>query len=104
MARCPEGTSSALLWAAKNAGSAVLVHIFGVGSFGLLRFQFGVLGLECVRNVLEENQTENDVLLLGRVHVVAQRIRRRPKLRLKSKWGAIRQEVNLRSLGLREEE
>jgi hypothetical protein len=33
-----------------------------------------VLGLEGVADVLEEDQTKNDVLVLGRIHVVAERV------------------------------
>ena len=53
---------------------AVLVGVFGVGALALLRVELGVLRLEGVGDVLEEDQAEDDVLVLGRVHVVAQRV------------------------------
>jgi hypothetical protein len=42
--------------------------------------ELGVLGLESVRNVFEKDQAEDDVLVLRRVHVVAQRIGHLPEL------------------------
>ena len=66
----------------EDAGGAVLVGVFGVGALLLLRFELGVLGLEGVGDVLEEDQAEDDVLVLGRVHVVAQRVGRLPELGL----------------------
>lgn len=37
---------------------------------------------ECVRNVLEKNESEDDMLVLGRIHVAAHLIRRLPQLLL----------------------
>jgi hypothetical protein len=49
-----------------------------------------VFRLERIRDVFEENQAERDVLVLGGVHVVAQRVGRLPQLRLETKLcGAI---------------
>ncbi len=45
-------------------------------------FELGVLGLEGVGDVLEEDQAEDDVLVLGRVHVVAERVGGCPELGL----------------------
>jgi hypothetical protein len=42
--------------------------------------QLGVLGLEGVADVLEEDEPEDDVLVLGRVHVVAEHVGRGPEL------------------------
>ena len=53
-----------------------------------LRFELGVLRLEGVGDVLEEDQAEDDVLVLGRVHVVAQRVGGRPELGLEAEVGA----------------
>jgi hypothetical protein len=53
-----------------------------------LSVEFGVLGLEGVGNVFEEDQAQDDVLIFRRVHVVAQRIGRGPKLRLEAQIGA----------------
>jgi hypothetical protein len=43
-----------------------------------------VLGFEGVRDVLEENQPEDDVLIFCRVHVVAQRVCGLPELAFKA--------------------
>jgi len=40
--------------------------------------------LERVRDVLEEDQPQHDVFILGGVHVSAQLVRRRPQQRFKS--------------------
>ena len=45
----------------------------------LLLDEFGVLGLEGIGDVLQEDEAEDDVLVLGGVHVVAQRICRLPE-------------------------
>jgi hypothetical protein len=47
-----------------------------------LRFEFGVFRVEGVGDVLEKDQAEDDVLVLCRVHVVAQSVCGRPKLAL----------------------
>ena len=62
-------------YSSRSSGSAPSV---------LLRSEFGVLGLEGVRDVLEEDQPEDDVLVLGGVHVVAQRVGRGPELGLEA--------------------
>jgi hypothetical protein len=74
------------------AGSRIFVRVFGIGALRLLGFEFGVLRLESVGNVLEKNQAEDDVLVLRRVHVIAQRVRRRPQLRFKTQGSTICQE------------
>ena len=71
----------------EDAGGAVLVGVLGVGALRLLRFELGVLGLEGVGDVLEEDQAEDDVLVLGRVHVVAQRVGGGPELGLEAQGG-----------------
>jgi hypothetical protein len=43
-----------------------------------------MLGLKSVGDVLEKDQTENNMLVLGRVHVVAESIRSGPELGLKT--------------------
>ena len=58
---------------------AVLVGVFGVGALCFLRFEFGVLRLEGIGDVLEEDQAENNMLVLRRVHIVTQRVGRRPE-------------------------
>ena len=68
----------------EDVRGAVLVRVFGVGALRLLRFELGVLRLEGVGDVLEEDQAEDDVLVLGRVHVVAQRVGGGPELGLEA--------------------
>ena len=52
-----------------------------------LGIQFRVPGFEGVGNVIKEDQAERDVLVLGRVRVVAQR-RRPPRAWLRNRGGA----------------
>ncbi len=66
----------------EDVDRAVLVGVLGIGALRRLGFELGVLRLEGVGDVFEEDQSEDDVLVLGGIHVVAQRIRRRPQLRL----------------------
>jgi hypothetical protein len=62
------------------AGGAVFIGILGVGALGALLVKLRVLGLEGVGDVLQENQAEHDVLVFGRIHVVAQRVGGGPEL------------------------
>lgn len=55
-----------------------------IGALLRLGGKLGVLGLEGVGNVFEEDQAKDDVLVFRRVHVVAQRIGGSPELGLKS--------------------
>ena len=71
----------------EDVDGAVLVGVLRVGALRLLRLQLGVLRLEGVGDVLEEDQAEDDVLVLGRVHVVAQRVGGRPELGLEAEVG-----------------
>ena len=71
----------------KDTDGAILVRVFGVGAFCLLCVEFGVLGLEGVGDVLEKNQTKDDVLVFGRIHVVAQTVGHLPELGFKAKIG-----------------
>ena len=64
--------SRRILEGPEDAGDTVVVAIFGIGALLLLRFEFLALGLEGVGDVLEEDQSEDDVLVLSRVYVVAQ--------------------------------
>src|SRR5205814_2219080 len=62
--------------------SAVFVGIFGIRA-GVIPYpgnEFGVMLFEAVGDVLEEDETENDVLVLGGVHVAAQLIGCEPEL------------------------
>jgi len=50
----------------------VLVRVFRVGPMCPFGLELGVLLLEGVGDVLEEDQAQDDVLVLGRVHVGAE--------------------------------
>jgi hypothetical protein len=56
------------------------IQVFRFIAFRFLRFQLCVLLLERIRNILQENQTEDNVLVFGGVHAAAQRVRHLPKL------------------------
>ncbi len=71
------------------ASAAVLVGILGIGALRALGLELGVAFLEGVGDVLEEDQAEDDVLVLGGVHVVAQRVGGGPELRLEADGGAV---------------
>src|SRR5665648_381275 len=69
---------------------AVLVEVLRVRPARLLGDELGVLLLERVRDVLEEDQPEDDVLVLPGVHVVAERIGHLPQLGLVADRCAVR--------------
>ena len=72
----------------EDVGGAVFVGVFGVGALRLAAASSSAcLRLEGVGDVLEEDQAEDDVLVLGRVHVVAQRVGGRPQLGLEAEVG-----------------
>jgi len=71
----------------EDARGAVLVRVLGVGARGAVGLELRVLGLEGVTDVLEEDQAQDDVLVLGRVHVVAQRVGGLPELGLEAAAG-----------------
>ena len=66
----------------------VLVRVLRIGAFGPFRFQPGVPLLEGVGDVLEEDEAEDDVFVLGRVHAAAQGVGHAPQLRLVAGRGA----------------
>ena len=74
----------------EDAGGLVLVGVLGVGAFGSggRGGQLGVLGIERVADVLEEDEPEHDVLVLGGVHVVTQGIGGLPELGFEAVGGA----------------
>jgi hypothetical protein len=80
---------SRLLRNPEDARGLVLVWVFGIGALSALSIEFGMFGFEGVRDVFEEDQTEDDMLVLRRVHVVPQRIRGGPEFLLKPKRGSI---------------
>ena len=69
----------------------VFVRILGIGA-GVVAFagdELGVVLLEGVGDVLEEDQAEDDVLVLRRVHVVAQLVGGEPELGLEAEVGGV---------------
>ena len=79
-----EGRPAGLLGHPEDIRGPVLVGVLGVGALRLLGLELGVLGLEGIGDVLEEDQAQDDVLVLGRVHVVAQGVGGLPELRLEA--------------------
>ena len=65
----------------------ILVRVLGGG--GILGQQRRALGLEGVRDVLEEDQAERDVLVVGRLQVLAQLVGGQEQLRLEAEIGAV---------------
>lgn len=56
----------------ENVFCAVFIGVFGVGALSLLSDKFDAVFLKGVRNVLEEDKTEDDVFVFGGVHRAAQ--------------------------------
>jgi hypothetical protein len=73
----------------EDAGGAILVGVFRVGALLALCLQLGVLLLERVGDVFEEQQAEHDVLVFSRVHVVAQGIGHAPQVGLEADLAVI---------------
>ncbi|GIV04128.1 MAG: hypothetical protein KatS3mg015_2958 [Fimbriimonadales bacterium] len=73
----------------EDVDSPVLVRVFRVGAALAVGFEPSVLLLKGVGDVLEEDQPEHDVFVLGGVHVRAQRIRRPPEISLESEVGTV---------------
>ena len=65
----------------------IFVRVFGGG--GVFGQQRGALRLEGVRDVLEEDQAERDVLVVGRLQVLAQLVGGEKQLRLEAEIGAV---------------
>ena len=68
----------------------VFVGVFRVGPLGPFGVELGVLLLEGVGDVLQEDQAEDDVLVLGRVHVVAELVGGQPEFALEAQIRPIR--------------
>ena len=73
----------------EDIGGEVLVLVLGIGpsELALSRDELGMVLLEAVGDVLQEDETEDDVLVLGRVHVVAELIGGEPQLRFEAEIG-----------------
>ncbi len=72
----------------ENAGGFVFVGIFRVSTLLALRFELGMLRLKGIRDLLEEDQAQDDVLVLRRIHVVAEAVGHLPQLGLEAEIGA----------------
>lgn len=82
----------------ENVQGAVFVRLLRIGVLLALRVQLGVLRLEGIGDVFQEDQPKHDVLVFRRIHVVAQRVRGGPKLRLEAEiGGAVRCALAVRS-------
>jgi len=82
---CPAG----LLRNPEDVGRAVFVGVFRVGPFALFGGKLRVNLGEGVGNVLEEDEPEYDMLVLGRVQVVAELVRRQPERLLEAQIGPV---------------
>ena len=69
---------------------AVLVLVLGVGTgvVTLASHELGAVILERVGDVLQEDEAKDNVLVLRRVHVVAELVRREPELGLEAEVGS----------------
>ena len=72
---------------------AVLVRVLRVGALVTFGLQLGVGLLEGVGDVLEEDQAQDDVLVLGGVHAAAQGVGHPPQIGLVACGGATRSGV-----------
>ena len=77
-----------LRWHPENIDRAVLVGVLGVGTLCLFRDKLGVLLLEGIGDVLQEDEAQHDVLVLGGVHGAAQGVGHLPELGLVADGGA----------------
>jgi hypothetical protein len=82
-------------WAVCSRSSAVNLAILSSNgspsssTSAALRIEPGVLLLERVGDVLEEDQAQHDVLVLGRIHVRAQRVGSLPQFPLEPEVGCV---------------
>ena len=86
---CLEMTPTRLRRHPEDVLGPVFVGVLRVGSLVLLGLEPGVHLLECVGDVLEEDEPENDVLVLGRIHRAAQSVGHAPQLGLVARRGAL---------------
>lgn len=73
----------------KNVLGLVFVRVFGIGPgvVALPGEELGAVFLEGVGDVFEEDEAEDDVLILSRVHVVAEHVGGEPELGLEATGG-----------------
>ena len=77
-------------WHPEDVLGFVFVLVFGIGALvvALASHQLGVMFLEGVGDVFEEDEALDDVLVLRGVHVGPQFVRREPELGFKANVGA----------------
>jgi hypothetical protein len=80
---------------------AILVRVLGVGAPVLLGLKLGVLCFESIEDVLQEDEAEDDVFILGGVHAAAEGIGHPPQLSLIADGGG-RAVIRLAVFGHRE--
>lgn len=73
----------------EDVDSPILIRVFRIGALGAFGIKFGVLLLEGVGNVFEEDQAEDDMFVFGGIHVGAERIGGLPQFPFKTEVGAI---------------
>ena len=56
----------------EDVDGAVFIRVFRIGALLALRVQLRAFRLEGIGDVFQEDETEDDVLVLGGVHVIAQ--------------------------------
>ena len=84
---CEQGGPARLPRHPEDVLSPVFIGVFGIGALGGLSLEPRAPLLERVGDVLEEDQAEDDVLVLGRVHVAAQRVGGLPELIFETEVG-----------------
>jgi hypothetical protein len=67
----------------------VLVRVLRIGSLVLLGYEPGVLLLEGVGDIFEEDQAEYNVFILGGVHVGAERVGGLPQFPFETKVSSV---------------
>ena len=68
----------------ENVLGAVFVGVLRIGPFGTLSLKLGVVLLEGVGDLFEENEAEDHVLVLGGIHRAAQGVGCPPQLGLET--------------------
>ena len=73
----------------EDIGGEILVFVLGIGAgvVALTGDELGMVLFETVGDVLQEDKAEDDVLVLGRVHVVAKLVSGEPQFPLKADIG-----------------
>ena len=86
---CLESFPSGLGWDPEDVLGAVLVGVFGIGAVGDLGEELLAACLERIGDVLQEDESQDDVLVLGRVEVASQLVGSGPERLLEAQPGAV---------------